>query len=418
MNLLIKSAVIIDKKSPLHRKKRDLLIEKGVITKIATNLKPSRNCKEIKLPNLHISAGWFDSSVSFGEPGFEERENIENGLQTAAKSGFTAIAVNPITHPVTDNRASVEYLKSKAATASTDLYPIGSITKNATGDEMAELYDMQEAGAIAFSDYKRAIKNPNLLKVTLQYVQAFNGLLMSFPQEELIVNNGLANESDEIIRIGLKGNPNIAEELQIIRDLYLLEYTGGRLHIPTITTAKSVKLIKEAQKKGLDVTCSASAHHLTLTDSELGNFNSNYKVSPPLRTLKDIKAIQKGVKDGTIAIVTSDHQPYDIENKKKEFAYAKAGTIGLESMFGAVNSVLELDDFIESITSKPRTIFGLEQAEIKEGASANLSLFNPNKDWTFTSESILSSSDNSAFIGKKMKGEVYGIFNKNQIILK
>lgn len=418
MNLLIKSAVIIDKESPLHRKKRDLLIEKGVITKIATNIKTTKKHKELKLPNLHVSTGWFDSSVSFGEPGFEERENIENGLQTAAKSGFTAIAVNPITHPVTDNRASVEYLKSKASSFATDLFPIGSLTKNATGDEMAELYDMQQAGAIAFNDYKRAIKNPNLLKVTLQYVQAFNGLLMSFPQEELIANNGLANESDEIIRIGLKGNPNIAEELQIIRDLYLLEYTGGRLHIPTITTAKSVKLIKEAQKIGLDVTCSASAHHLTLTDTELGNFNSNYKVSPPLRTLKDVKALQKGVKDGTIDVVTSDHQPYDIENKKKEFAYAKAGTIGLESMFGAVNSVLDLDDFIENITHKPRGIFGLEQTEIKEGATANLSLFNPDSAWTFSEKDILSSSNNSAFIEKKLQGEAYGIFNKNQLILK
>lgn len=418
MNLLIKSAVIIDKKSPLHRKTRDLLIERGVITKIGTNLKPSKNYKEIKLPNLHVSAGWFDSSVSFGEPGFEERESLENGLQTAAKSGFTAIAVNPITHPVTDNRASVEYLKSKASSFATDLFPIGSLTKNAAGDEMAELYDMQQAGAIAFNDYKRTIKNPNLLKVSLQYAQAFKGLLMSFPQEELIVNNGLANESDEIIRIGLKGNPNLAEELQIIRDLYLLEYAEGRIHIPTITTAKSVKLIKEAQKKGLDVTCSVSAHHLTLTDIELRNFNSNYKVSPPLRTLKDIKALQKGVKDGTISIVTSDHQPYDIENKKKEFAHAKAGTIGLESLFGAVNSVLDLDDFIENITSKPRAIFGLEQAEIKEGATANLSLFNPETAWTFSEKDILSSSDNSAFIGKKLQGEAYGIFNNNQLILK
>jgi len=418
MNLLIKSAIIFDKKNPLHQKKRDLLIEKGIITKIAPTIKPPKNCKELMLPNLHISVGWFDSSVSFGEPGFEERETLENGLLTAAKSGFTAVAINPITHPTTDNRASVEYLKSKASSFATDCYPIGSVTKNASGEEMAEMYDMQQAGAIAFNDYKRPIKNPNLLKVTLQYAQAFNGLLMSFPQEELIVNNGLANESEEIIQIGLKGNPNLAEELQIIRDLYILDYTGGRLHIPTISTAKSVKLIKEAQKEGLDVTCSVSAHHLTLTDKELRNFNSNYKVSPPLRTLKDIKALQKGVKDGTITMVTSDHQPYDVENKKKEFAYAKSGTIGLESMFGAINSVLDLEDFIDSITYEPRATFGLKQAEIKEGATANLSLFNPDKDWTFTNESILSTSDNSAFIGKRLKGETYGIFNKNQLILK
>ncbi len=417
MNLLIKSAVIIDKKSPLHRKKRDVLIEKGVITKIAATIKASKSIKELKLPNLHLSVGWFDSSVSFGEPGYEERETIKNGMQTAAKSGFTAIAINPITHPITDNRASVEYLLSKASPFATDLYPIASLTKKAEGEEMAELYDMQQAGAIAFNDYKRPIKNPNLLKVTLQYAQAFNGLLMSFPQDELISNQAVANESDFTIETGLKGNPNLAEELQIIRDLYLLEYTGGRLHIPTISTSKSVKLIKDAQNKGLDITCSVSAHHLTLSDQELVNFNSNYKVNPPLRTKKEIKALQKGVKDGTIAIVTSDHRPLDIENKKKEFDYAKYGTIGMESFFGAVNSVLELDDFIDNITYKPRAVFHINQPEIKEGAKANLTFFEPDTKWTFSENDILSTSNNSAFIGKDLKGKVYGIFNKNKLVL-
>lgn len=418
MNLLIKSAVIIDNKNPLHLKKRDLLIEKGVITKIAASIKPTKKIKELRLPNLHVSVGWFDSSVSFGEPGFEERETLENGMLTAAKSGFTAIAINPITQPVTDNKASIAFLKSKSKSFATELYPIGSLTKDAAGIEMAELYDMQQAGAIAFHDYKRAIKNPNLMKVCLQYAQAFNGLVMSFPQEELVVNNGLANESEEIIQIGLKGNPNLAEELQLIRDLYLLEYTGGRLHIPTITTVKSVKLIKEAQKKGLDVTCSVTAHHLLLTDSELKNFNSNYKVTPPLRTKKDLNALKKGVLDGIISIITSDHQPYDIENKKKEFAFAKSGTIGLESLFGAVNSIFSLADFIDNITNKPRAIFGLEQPEIKENTLANLSFFNPDIISTFSKENILSSSDNSAFLAKELRGEVYGIFNKNQLILK
>jgi len=417
MNLLIKSAILIDKKSPLHNKKRDILIEKGVITKIATSIKTEKKIKELKLPNLHVSVGWFDTSVSFGEPGYEERETIENGLQTAAKSGFTAIALNPITHPITDNRASIEYLKSKSQACATDLFPIGSLTKKAEGTEMAELYDMQQAGAIAFGDYKRAINNPILLKVSLQYAQAFDGLIMSFPQENLIANKGIANESETTIRFGLKGNPSLAEELQIIRDLYLIEYTGGKLHIPTISTAKSVKLIKEAQKKGLAVTCSVSAHHLTLTDVELASFNSNYKVLPPLRTQKDLNALRKGVKEGTISCVTSDHQPLDIENKKKEFAHAKSGTIGLESMFGAVNSVLELNDYIESITNKPRSIFGIDELLIKEGEKANLTFFNPNSEWTFTDENILSNSKNAAFLGKKLKGKAYGIFNNNQLIL-
>jgi dihydroorotase len=417
MNLLVKSAIIIAKGHPLHRKKRDILIEKGIITKIASSI-VDKKIKEIKLPNLHVSIGWIDTSVSFGEPGFEERETIENGLQTAAKSGFTAVAVNPNSEPVTDNKASVTFLINEASSFATELYPLGSFTKNREGIDMAEFYDMKEAGVIAFDDYKRAIKNPNLLKTALRYVQAFDGLLLSFPQDEKIANNGNANESAQTLELGFKGNPSLAEELQIARDIYLLEYTGGKLHIPTITTKKSVKLIRNAQKQGLRISCSVSAHHLCLTDGELTNFNSNYKVSPPLRTTQDCKALQKGIKDGTISIITSDHQPLDIENKKKEFAHAKSGTIGLESLFGAVNSVLELDDFIENITTKPRIIFDIVQAEIKEGTIANLTFFNPDKQYTFTQKNIMSTSRNSAFIGKKMKGEVYGIFNKNKLILK
>ena len=418
MNLLIKSAVIIDKNSHLHRKKRDILIENGTITKIATSIKIDKKIKELKLPNLHVSTGWFDTSVSFGEPGYEERETIKNGLNTAAKSGFTAVALNPTTQPVTDNKASVEYLINKAKGYATEVFPIGSLTKKAEGTEMAELYDMKQAGAVAFGDYQRPIKNPILLKVSLQYAKAFNGLLLSFPQDDLIANNGLANESETTIHFGLKGNPNMAEELQIVRDLFLLEYTGGRLHIPTISTAKSLKLIKDAQKKGLEVTCSVSAHHLTLTDIELENYDTSFKVRPPLRTKKEIIALQKGVKEGIISMITSDHQPIDVEDKKKEFAHAKFGTIGLESMFAAVNSVLDLDDFIESITSKPRAIFGLDTTEIKTGNKANLSFFNPETNWKFTKEDILSSSNNAAFIGKELKGKAYGIFNNNKLVLK
>jgi dihydroorotase len=277
---------------------------------------------------------------------------------------------------------------------------------------------MQQAGAIAFGDYKKAVNNPILLKVSLQYAQAFNGLIISYPENVLIANKGLANESKTTIKFGLKGIPNLAEELQITRDLYILEYTGGKLHIPTISTAKSVKLIKEAQKKGLNVSCSVSAHHLCLTDSELKNYDTNYKVKPPLRTSKDIKALQKGVKDGTINMIVSDHFPLDIENKKKEFAHAKSGTIGLESFFGAVNSVLDLSEFIKKITEEPRNIFGVETPQIKVGHQANLTFFNPKINTTFTEKDILSTSKNTAFLGKELKGVVYGIFNNNQLVIK
>ena len=306
MNILIKSATVIDVTSIHHLKKRDILIENGVIKKIATSIVNSTNAKEIKLPNLHISQGWFDSSVSFGEPGFEERETIKNGLKTAAHSGFTHVAVNTNTNPVTDNKSTIKYIKSEALNHAVSLYPIGALTYSAKGESLAELFDMKNEGAVSFYDYKLPIKNPNLLKIALQYTQTFDGLVQSFPFEKSIAQKGMVNEDVNSTKLGLKGIPSLAEELQIIRDLYILEYTGGKLHIPTISTEKSVTLIKEAKKKGLNVTCSVAITNLLLTDDVLESFETNYKLLPPLRTSTDVKALLKGIKDGVIDAITSD----------------------------------------------------------------------------------------------------------------
>lgn len=417
MITLIKSATIIDSSSSYHQQKKDILIEDGFIKKIADSIPNNKNYQLVEKENLHVSCGWFDTSVSFGEPGFEERETIKNGLQVAAKSGFTAIAVNANTNPVIDNKSSVEFLINKANGAATKLHPIAALTKDSQGIEMAELYDMQQSGAIAFADYNKPINNDNLIKIALLYAQNFNGLVISFPKNNAISGEGIAHEGINSTKLGLKGIPALAEHIQIARDLFLLEYTGGKLHIPTISTEKSVALIKEAKKKNLKVTCSVSAHHLTLTDNELHGFDSNFKTTPPLRTNKDTIALQKGVKSGVIDIITSDHNPIDIEHKKVEFSEAKDGVIGLESMFGALNTVFSVEDYIENITSKPRAIFGLEKMAIKEGNLADISLFNIDEETIFTTKNILSTSKNSPFINKKLKGKVYGIFANNQLIL-
>ena len=417
MTTLIKSATIIDASSPHHLKTKDILIIDGIIKKIDDSIPENNNTNTVVLENLYVSCGWFDSSVSFGEPGYEERETIKNGLTVAAKSGFTAVAVNSNTNPIIDNKSSVEYLQNKANGFATKLYPIPALTQKSKGIEMAELYDMHQSGAIAFGDYKKPIANDNLMKIALLYAQNFDGLVMSFPKNNSIAGEGIANEGVNSTRLGLKGTPALAEHIQIARDLYLLEYTGGKLHIPTISTAKSLELIKEAKKKGLQVTCSVAIHNLVLSDDELHGFDSSFKVNPPLRTKTDLKALQKGVKSGIIDVITSDHNPIDIEDKKVEFSQAKDGTIGLESAFSALNSIFDIEDYIATITSNPKKIFGLELNSIQENNTADISLFTTEGELTFSKENILSTSKNSAFLNKNLKGKVYGIFANNQLIL-
>ncbi|MFE3866690.1 dihydroorotase family protein [Flavobacterium sp. LS2P90] len=416
MKIIIRGAKIIDSKSPFHNQTLDILIVDGFIKKIGKSLPNSDNAEEVKLDNLHVSQGWFDSSVSFGEPGYEDRETIENGLNTASKSGFTAIALQPNSFPIIDNQSQVNFVLNKALGFATQLFPIGALTKESDGKDMAELYDMKKAGAVAFGDYTKSLDNANLLKIALQYVQDFDGLVIAFAQDDKIKGSGVANEGIVSTQLGLKGIPNLAEELQIARNLFLLEYTGGKLHIPTISTAKSVQLIKEAKAKGLNVTCSVAVHHLVLTDSTLEGFDTRYKVSPPLRTETDRKALLKGIKDGTIDMITSDHNPIDIEHKKMEFDTAKNGTIGLESAFGALMTVLPLETIIEKLTAG-KAIFSIESYSVEEGSKANLTLFNPEPLSIFTKSNILSKSKNSAFLGLEIKGKVYGILNQQKIIL-
>lgn len=417
MNILIKSAVIIDSSSQFHRQKKDIFISDGIIQKIDDNIKFEGNCELIERPNLYISNGWFDSSVSFGEPGFEERETISNGLETAAKSGFTAVAVNPNTNPIIDSKSGVEFLINTSRLHTTTLHPIGALTKNSEGKEITEMYDMSNSGAIAFGDYKKATSNDNLMKIALQYAQNFDGLVLSFPQNDSIAHGGIANEGENSTKLGLKGNPALAEHLQIARDLFLLEYTGGKLHIPTISTKKSIELIAEAKKKGLQVTCSVAVHNLLLSDKELHGFDSNCKVNPPLRDQEDMEALQNAVRKGLIDVITSDHSPIDIEQKKVEFNQAMYGTIGLESAFGALNSIFELDEIIPCLTNRARKTFGLPTSTIEIGNKAELSLFSPTDEYEFSTDHIYSTSKNSVFLGKALKGKVFGICNGSKVVL-
>ena len=414
MKILIKSATVVQPESKYHQQTVDILLDNGKIEKIDTNISAKAD-KTIEKENLHLSLGWFDSSVCFGEPGYEERETLDNGLQTAAKSGFTSIAVNPTGNPIADHSTTIKFLKNHSGNYGVELHPVGALTVKSESVDLAELFDMKNAGAISFSDYKKPVKNPNLLKIALQYAQNFDGLVQSFPQENAIARNGSVHEEYQSTQLGLKGIPALAEELQITRDLFILEYTGGKLHIPTISTEKSVQLIKEAKKKGLDVSCSVAVHQLVFTDEKLQTFDANYKVLPPLRTSKDAKALIKGLKDGIIDMITTDHCPIDVEEKKVEFENAAYGSIGLETAFGALQKVFSTEKTIELLT-KGRERFGLITPTLAEGDQANFTLFNPDEKYTFTKENILSTSKNSMFLETELKGKVYGIIANQKFI--
>ena len=417
MNILLKSAKILDQtRKEIHLKTRDILVKNGTIAKIGSNILPDSKTKIVELENLHVSIGWFDSGVCFGEPGFEERETIANGLQTAAKSGFTDIVLNPNTYPVPDSSSDIIFLINASRHHAANLHPLGTLSKKAEGNELAELFDMRNAGAVGFYDFKHSLENSNFLKIALQYVQNFDGLVYSFPLDTKLAGKGIVNEGEVSTRLGLKGIPAIAEELQISRDLFILEYTGGKLHVPTISTANSVKLISDAKKKGLNVSCSVAIHNLINIDTVLEEFDASFKVMPPLRTAKDAKTLIKGLKDGTIDLVTSDHIPMNIEEKRVEFDNAAYGSIGLESAFGILNRLFDAETAV-NLLSKGRERYGLKSPILKVGEVACLTLFNPDSTSVFSEANIVSTSKNSMFLETELKGKVYGTINNGQIVI-
>jgi dihydroorotase len=414
MNLLLKNATILENQNSFHKQQVDIEITDGIISKIGKNLTAKEGFEVIEKENLHVSQGWLDTSVVFGEPGFETTETIENGLKAAAKSGFTNVFLHSNTNPAIDNQAIIQFLKSKAQNSVSNLHVVGCLTKNSEGTDLAELFDMKNAGVVAFGDYKKSMTNANLLKIAFQYVDNFDGILFVQPMNKDIKGKGFVNEGEVSTKLGLKGIPAMAEEIEIERNIALLEYTKGKLHIPTITTEKSVELIAKAQAKGLQITCGVSVNNLVLTDEELVDFNSSTKIYPPLRTETDRKALIDGVLNNVISVITSDHCPVNIEHKQLEYDLADYGSIGLESAFGALQTVLPTEVIVEKFTTQ-KSYFNIENQTISEGNKAELTLFNPNEEWIFTKENILSFSKNSIMIDKKMKGKVYGIITNNKI---
>ena len=413
MNILLKSAKIIDPTSSFHGNTLDILIRNGIIDKIDKSINATK-ASVIEHKNLCVSLGWFDSSVSFGEPGYEERETLNHGLSVAAASGFTQIAYNTNTNPLPTSKADITFLLRSAAHTPTTLHPKGHITAQDNAQQLAELHDLSQAGAICFSNHKQPIDDPHLLLLALQYARGFDGLVESFPIDPQLAVHGVMHEGKISTSLGLTGIPNLAEEIRIRRDLAILSYTGGKLHIPTISTSEGVGLIRQAKKDKLDVTCSVAIHNLMMTDEQLDDFDTRYKLMPPLRESKDQKALLKGLKDGTIDMVTSDHQPMDIEHKKVELEHAAYGSLGLETAFGSLCTMMDAED-AALLLNRGKERFGVSQQSIQIGAQADLTLFTADGTTIVSKESLLSRSKNSAYLGKELKGTVIGVINNNSV---
>ena len=420
MRILIQSVKVIDPSSAHHNQAVDMLIEDGVIRTIAAagSLKEKAD-KTFSQKNLHLSAGWFDLRANFREPGFEYKEDIASGCRAAIKGGFTGVMLMPSTEPPVHSKSEVEFILTRSAAGLVHVVPAGALSRNLAGKDMSEMYDMWVSGARAFTDDKSSVADSGLMLRALLYASNFGGLIMSFADDRSLSARGQMNEGVMNVNLGMKGIPALAEEVMILRDLFLAEYAGAPIHFSTVSTAGSVDLIRKAKAKGLKVTADVAVHNLALDETSLAGFDSNFKVMPPLRTQDDIIALKQGLKDGTIDCICSDHCPEDVENKKKEFELAHAGIIGLESAFGLMNKSLRdqlpLDKIIERITVNPRKVLGLECPSVKENTRADLTLFDPAAEWIFSEGDIASKSRNTPFIGAQLVGRAIAVFNKGQM---
>ena len=413
MKLFIKKVKIIDPQSDYNNQIINILIEDGIIKDLGTKISAPENVKIIEIENLHASPGFFDLKSNFRDPGYEIKEDIHSGSLAAQNGGFTGVLLMPTTNPSIDSKTQVSYIKNQSQNNLVDIHPAGSITKNNLGKELTEMYDMYCCGAKAFTDDTNSIQKSGILKLALEYNKQFDGLVINQPNEKSLNNGGSINEGITSTSLGLKGIPSISEELMIQRDLELAEYTDSKIHITCISTKNSVDIIRKAKAKGVKVTCDVSINNLIFDDNYCLEFDTNYKVFPPLRTNSDILALINGLNDGTIDAICSDHRPEDIEHKQSEFENSEFGILGLQTLFPAACSIknLDLEKIIEKISIKPREILQLEKIHITKNHAANICFYNPNEEWLFKENDVVSKSKNSPFINKKLSTKVIGVIN-------
>ncbi len=403
----------------------DLRIEEGIIKEIGAGLKAANGEETHDFKGAYVSPGWMDMHVHLREPGYEHKETIKTGTDAAAFGGFTAVACMPNTSPATHTRDVVEFIIKKAEETAVDVHPIGCVTKDRAGKSIAEMGDMKDGGAVAFSDDGDPVYDSQVMRVALEYSSMLGVPIINHEEDLALSRPGHMNEGRVSTRLGLEGTPGIAEEVMIARDILLAEYTGGHIHVAHISTKEGVDLVRKGKAKGINVTTEVCPHHFDLTDEEIDRqkFDTNFKMHPPLRTQEDVDAMIEGLVDGTIDVICTDHAPHAIEEKEVEFIYAPNGIIGLETAWAISNmrllqtKKLSLQQMVEKLSYAPRRILSLPELKLEEGATANLTFFNTDEEWTFTKENVRSKSKNSPYLDNKLTGRAVGIFNKGELVI-
>ena len=418
MDILIKNGYLIDPKGKKEGR-FDILVSKGKVEKISKKInKKTKNIIDAK--GKLIFPGLIDIHCHLREPGREDEETILSGSKSAVSGGFTTICCMPNTNPPLDNKVSIRFVYDRGREAFCEVLPIGAITVKREGKLLAPYGEMVKEGAVAFSDDGNCIMDSLVMRRALEYTKLYRKPVISHSEDENLKKNGVMNEGPLSTKMGLRGIPKEAEEIMVARDVFLSNLTGGRLHIAHITTSNAVKLVKEAKRRNKKITCEAAIHHLILTEEAVSGYNPNAKVSPPLRTEKDRKALIAGLKDGTIDCIITDHAPHSEEEKEMGFEMAPFGMIGFETALSLSMKLLDeglsLKEIISKFTEGPSRVIGIDRGEIKEGERADIVIFDPDYEWVYKKEEIKSKSKNSPFINWKLKGKVIWTICSGKIV--
>ncbi len=419
MQILLKQVKIIDPTSSHHNQVKDIFIKNGKIVAIRNTI--SKDVNTVAVDGAHVSPGWMDVGAFVGDPGMEYIESLESISDAASAGGYTALVVLPNTNPAIDSKSQVEYIIKNSRSLITSIMPLGAITRDCAGQELAEHIDMHHAGAVAFTDGKNPVQNPGIMRRALDYVKSFSGLVINHPYQEGISPEGLIDEGPTSVMLGLQGIPAVSEVIMVKRDLELLKYTGSRLHVLNVSTSESLSEIAAAKAAGQRVTCSVPAINLAATSSEIGHFDVNYKVLPPLRSDETRQTLIAAVRDGTIDFITSNHRPVNVENKDLEFAYSDFGISALQSNYSCLTKALgrhrSQTIVVEQLSINSRKILGIPVPTIERNREADMTIFHPGLNTEYTLRNFYSLSKNNPFLETELPGHVIGIVNKGKLKL-